>query len=67
MANLDWRVNWEEEIQTGVGAISMVSTAAEELMSKKNYVTWKSSRCYAQVKYMAMSFIHAQSEHLMSC
>ena len=36
-------------MQTGVGAVSMVSTAGEELMTKKNYVSWKSQRCFSQV------------------
>ena len=47
---MDWRCNWDEEVQTGVGAVSMVSTAGEEVMTKSNYVSWKSQRCYSQVQ-----------------
>ena len=50
LSNLDWRCSWDEEVQTGVGAVSMVSTAGEEIMTKKNYISWKSQRCFAQVK-----------------
>ena len=35
----------------------MVSTAGEEVLTKKNYISWKSQRCYAQVKFSLKSTI----------
>ncbi|KAK3576183.1 hypothetical protein CHS0354_001202 [Potamilus streckersoni] len=49
LANLDWKVNWDEEIQLGVAAVSMVSTAAETTVAQQNFVLWKNQKCYCQV------------------
>ncbi|KAL3862163.1 hypothetical protein ACJMK2_008151, partial [Sinanodonta woodiana] len=48
LANLDWKVIWDEEIQTGVQAISMVSTAVDSTVAQHNFVLWKNQKCYCQ-------------------
>ncbi|KAL3862181.1 hypothetical protein ACJMK2_008168, partial [Sinanodonta woodiana] len=48
LANLDWRVKWDEEIQFGVTAVSVVSATASSNVVQ-NFVLWKNQKCYCQV------------------
>lgn len=59
LQNLDWLVKFDEVMIGDARALSFVSTAGEDLAisNKSNICTWRSQKCYMQVRFTCTKYI----------